>query len=172
MSQSELPAADGRQLLQMATATMNDLNSFRIAETLGPAKLPLKTDYELESPDRLQYTLATSAETIFVGSTQYSRDGPADPWKAESTSPIHVPTLIWEQGQSHAASIVGSEDVDGVMTQVVTFTEQLDGGPIWYRLWIDPHRLVRRAEMRAPGHFMDHHYFDFDGPISIFAPVT
>ena len=166
-----LPAADGSQLLQMATERMRQLHAFRITETLGPARIPLVTDYQLEAPDRLQYRLATGAETVFIGTTRYSRDGAADQWKAESTSPIQVPTLFWEQETSLGPRLVGSDQIDGVRTQVVTFFEELDGGPIWFRLWVDGQGLVRRAEMRAPGHFMDQHYFDFDGPITISAPA-
>lgn len=167
-----LPAPDGSQLLQVATQKMQQLHAFRIAETLGPARIPLHTDYELEAPDRLQYLLATGAETVFIGDTRYSRDAPTDQWKAEATSPIQVPTLIWEQETIQGARIVGSDQVDGVQTQIVGFFEELDGGPIWFRLWIDGQGLVRRAEMRAPGHFMDHRYFDFDVPISIVSPIA
>ena len=168
----DLPAADGSQLLQMATGRMDALHAFQITEILGPARVPLRTDYELEAPDRLHYTLATGAETIFVSGTRYSRDGPSDPWKAESTAPVKVPTLIWEQETNQGGRLDGSDTIDGVQTEIVTFSEELDGGPIWFRLWIDPQGLVRRAEMRAPGHFMDHHYFDFDGPISITVPTV
>jgi hypothetical protein len=167
----DLPAPDGSQLLQMATRKMQQLHAFRITEILGPGRTPLRTDYELEAPDRLQYSFATGAETVFVGATRYSRDGPADQWKAEYSAPIHVPSLIWEQETIQGARIVGTEQADGVQTQVVTFFEELDGGPIWFRLWIDSHGLVRRAEMRGPGHFMDHRYFDFDGQISIAPPI-
>ena len=125
----------------------------------------------LEAPDRLQYTLATGSETVFIGPTRYSRDTPTDHWTAEDTSPIHVPTLIWTQESIQGARIVGADETDGVPTQVVAFFEELDGGPIWFRLWIDAQGFVRRAEMRAPGHFMDHRYFDFDGAISIVAPI-
>ena len=166
-----LPAPDGSQVLQTATRKMQQLHAYRIAETLGPARIPLHTDYVLEAPDRLQYKLATGSETVFIGATRYSRDTPNDHWTAEDTSPVHVPTLIWTQETIQGARIVGADDTDGVATQVVTFFEELDGGPIWFRLWIDGQGLVRRAEMRAPAHFMDHQYFDFDGAISIVAPI-
>jgi hypothetical protein len=42
--------------------------------------------------------------------------------------------------------------------------------PVWFRLWIDSGGLVHRAEMRAPGHFMDHRYYGFDAPIAIRPP--
>ena len=166
-----LPTSDGRQLVQTATRKMQQLHAYRIAETLGPARIPLHTDYELQAPDRLQYMLATGAETVFIGATRYSRDGPADQWKAEDSLPIRVPTLIWTQETIQGAWIIGVDEADGVPTQVVAFFEELDGGPIWFRLWVDGQGFVRRAELRARGHFMDHRYFDFDGAISIVAPI-
>jgi len=45
-----------------------------------------------------------------------------------------------------------------------------DAAPIWFRLWVDPDGLVRRAEMRAAGHFMDQRYDHFDVPLAIEAP--
>ena len=45
-----------------------------------------------------------------------------------------------------------------------------DSAPIWFRLWVDADGLVRRAEMRAAGHFMDQRYGDFDAHLAIQAP--
>ena len=69
-----------------------------------------------------------------------------------------------------APRIVGAERVDGVRTEVVAFagTGSLS---IWFRLWVDGEGLVREAEMRAQGHFMNHRYFDFDAPIEIEPPA-
>ena len=41
---------------------------------------------------------------------------------------------------------------------------------MWFRLWVDASGHVHRAEMRAPGHFMDHRYYDYDAPIPIEPP--
>lgn len=43
----------------------------------------------------------------------------------------------------------------------------LGGASIWFRLWIDDEGLVRRAEVRAQGHVMDHTYSEFNSPIEI-----
>jgi hypothetical protein len=69
------------------------------------------------------------------------------------------------------AHIVGADTVDGVETHVLTFFLDLPQTPVWFRLWSDPSGLVRRASMRAQGHFMDHRYTDFDGAISIEPPI-
>ena len=41
---------------------------------------------------------------------------------------------------------------------------------MWFKLCIDGDGLVRRAEMRAQGHFMDHRYFAFNEPVTIEPP--
>jgi hypothetical protein len=66
---------------------------------------------------------------------------------------------------------VGEDRVDGPQATVVSFAGGQPGTPIWFRLWIDPQGLVRRAEMRAQGHFMNDHYYDFGAPFAISAPV-
>jgi hypothetical protein len=67
--------------------------------------------------------------------------------------------------------LVGHESVGGRRTTVLSFYGPIQGAPAWFRLWIDPKGYVRKAEMRAQGHFMDHHFFDFDSSISIRRPV-
>jgi len=61
----------------------------------------------------------------------------------------------------------------------VCFTPQatelaLGGGdqdlPVWFRLWIDGDGYVHQAQMRAPGHFLDNRYYDYDEPITFEPP--
>ena len=68
--------------------------------------------------------------------------------------------------------IVGQEELDGVRTSVLSFLGGSGSVPFWYRLWVDEEGLVRRAEIRAQGHFMDHRYFDFDAPLSVEQPAS
>jgi hypothetical protein len=68
--------------------------------------------------------------------------------------------------------MLGKEEVDGIRTTVLSFIGGSRNIPIWYRLWVDSEVLVRRAEMRAQGHFMDHLYFEFDGPPQVTPPVA
>jgi hypothetical protein len=69
------------------------------------------------------------------------------------------------------AHIVGSEYVDDLQTQVVTFFLDLPQTPVWFRLSVDGSGLVHRASMRAKGHFMDHTYTDVDAPLSVEPPA-
>ncbi len=70
-----------------------------------------------------------------------------------------------------SACLLDSEKVEGIELKVLGFFEDRNGLRIWFKQWIDPEGLVRRAEMRAQGHFMDHRYFDFDAPFEINSPV-
>ena len=60
--------------------------------------------------------------------------------------------------------------MNGIDVTVVGFFGGNARTPVWFRLWIDNAGLVRRAEMRAPGHFMDQDFSGFDAPSSIVAP--
>jgi hypothetical protein len=116
--------------------------------------------------------LTTGPETVTIGATRYSRKTPAAPWEiAEGIPATEVPSLIWSPPPFTAPRMVGSAGVEGRPVQVISFFEDCGGTPIWFKLWIDPEGLVRRAEMRAHGHFMDNRYLDFHAPIDIEPPT-
>ena len=82
-----------------------------------------------------------------------------------------MPKFTWDYFRPFiGAHIVGRETVDGVPTSIISFAGGQGGTPIWFRLWVDPKGLVRRAEMRAPGHFMNDRYYDYDAPFWIEPP--
>ena len=86
--------------------------------------------------------------------------------------PLTVPSFIWDYFRPFVdVRIVGSARVAGVHTTIVSFADGQPGTPIWFRLWIDSQGIVRYAEMRAPGHFMNDTYYDFDAPFTITAPT-
>ena len=165
-----LPAPDGTALVQSVQLAMHKLNTYRLDETLGPARVPLQTMYEFQAPDRLSYQLSTGGQTVIVGSVRYSRSNPTGPWLAEATLPIKVPEFAWDSAPIQDARIMSATAPGG--EQVVSFFEALYGSPVWFRLTIGGDGLVSQAEMRARGHFMDHRYFDLDGAFSIVPPVA
>jgi hypothetical protein len=171
-----LPAPDGTALLQQVQDRMHQLHTYRVAETLGPATPPLRASYLFEAPDRMQLNFADGETTVWVGPTRYTREADSATWQAEEFGPaLPVPSFVWDLPESGGTyigpHIVGVESVDGVQTQILTFSFDLPQTPVWFRLWSDASGLVHRASMRAQGHFMDHRYTDFDTPISIEAPV-
>jgi len=171
-----LPAPDGTALLQQVQDHMHQLHTYRVDETLGPATPPLRAAYVFEAPDRMQLTPANGETTVWVGPTRYTRQVDSGTWQAEDFgTSLPVPSFVWDipdsGGTYVGAHIVGADTVDGVETHVLTFFLDLPQTPVWFRLWSDTSGLVRRASMRAQGHFMDHHYTDFNSALSIEPPV-
>ena len=167
----DLPAPDGRALLDKLDSRMARVDSLRYDEVLGPVDPPLRSTAEIVVPDRLTFTIWTlDRETVRIGDMMYQREGDGA-WEVEQGPPVQVPSYIWDYPGKVAPRIIGTDNVDDVRTDVVSFFIDHSSGPIWYRLWVDDEGLVRRAEMRARGHFMDHRYYDFGAPITINPPV-
>jgi hypothetical protein len=171
-----LPAPNGSAVLQQVQDRMHHLHTYRVDETLGPATPPLRAAYAFEAPDRMQLTPANGETTVWVGPTRYTRQVNSGTWQAEDFgTSLPVPSFVWDIPESGGmyvgAHVVGAETVDGVETNVLTFFLDLPQTPVWFRLWPDASGLVRRASMRAEGHFMDHRYTDFDTALSIEPPV-
>jgi hypothetical protein len=170
----ELPAPDGSSLLDRAQEQIHQLQTYRLYETLSAGLgTTIPATYEYQAPDRLRSLVNGETESIWIGTDRYTRDHPRGPWQVEKGGPsIPVPAFIWDYFKPFVdPHILGKGTVDGVRTTIVSFTDGQKGTPIWFRLWIDPEGLVRRAEMRAPGHFMNDRYYDFDEPITISAPT-
>src|SRR5207302_1699272 len=82
--------------------------------------------------------------------------------------PLPVPSFIWDYFKPYLdVRVIGSARVDGDPTKIVAFVGGTGGTPVWFRLWIDPAGMIRRAMMRAIGHFMDHRYYDFNARFAI-----
>ncbi|MGH9013222.1 MAG: copper resistance protein CopC [Acidimicrobiia bacterium] len=167
-----LPAPDATSLLDRFSRRMDALDTYRLEEVFRPANPPIRSRWTIVAPDRLHIDFATGAETVRISSTTYSHE-PGQPWERSQGPQLKVPSHIWDVPERRAAHIVGTEPVDGVTTQILSFvasTSTEGGSPIWYRLWVDDSGLVRRGEMRTEGHFMDHHYLDFDAPLTVEPP--
>jgi len=169
----KLPAPDGSALVQRSQTRIHQLQTYRLSETLSSGLATIPSQYAFQAPSRMESSVNQS-QTIWIGGTRYTRDKPGDAWQVERGGPsIPVPSFIWDYFKPFVdPRIVGEDQVDGVRTTVVSFAGGRQGTPIWFRLWIDPKGLVRRAEMRAQGHFMNDRYFDFDAPITITPPST
>jgi hypothetical protein len=123
------------------------------------------------APDLARIDVEDRSTTVFVGRTRYLREG-TGPWQVQKNAPsLTVPIFVWDSFRPWVAPwIVGSERVDGRPARVLSFFGSSGDTPAWFRLWIGGDGLVRRAQMRAQGHFMDQQYGDFDAPIQIQAP--
>jgi hypothetical protein len=167
-----LPAEDGSALLDEAQEVMHGLRTYRLNETLSSGLAVVRSRYAFVAPDRMQSVVGGKAEAIWVGNTRYTRDRSEATWKVQSGPPIPVPSFIWDYFEPYLdIRVIGRERVHGAEATIVSFFGQAGGTPVWFRLWIDPDGQVRLAEMRAPGHFMDHRYHDFDASIRIEPPT-
>ncbi len=167
-----LPAPSGRPTLARALSAMDHLSSATMTEQLRHAtdNRPLVADYRFRAPDTFAYTLG-GTERATVGDHTYERDQPGGAWTTEQGGDFSWPAGYFASfwGPGIAARVIGQDQVDGHDTDVVAFLRpEL---PAWFRVWVDgKDGLVRREEMRAEGHIMDHRWTGFDQPVDIAVP--
>jgi len=168
-----LPAPDATAELHRAITAQQHLASARVHETLQSAETApvIVADYRFRAPDTFAFTTQGSDE-VDIGSHSYRRDAPSQPWTLADTGfPFRWPAPYFRQfwGAGVAARIVGSATVDGVPSVIVAFARP--DLPAWFRIWVgDTDGLVRREEMLAEGHVMQHTYSDFDRVPAITPP--
>lgn len=167
----DLPAPDGTELFRRMQERMHELRTYRLEETLSSGRARIRSTYEFQAPDRMRIELDTGLRNVTLGGTRYLREGPDARWEKGDALPPRVPFFIWDTAREVSPRIVGKGRVEGVSTTILSFYGPSGRIPIWYRLWVDGEGLVRRAEMRAQGHFMDHRYFAFDDPFTIEPPL-
>jgi copper transport protein len=168
-----LPAPDGSAALARTLAAEEGLKSAVMTERLtgsvgGPAYV---STYRFEAPDRAQISLNDTTQ-ILIGEQRFSQQGNG-PWE-KSTFP--APGFSWPSGYyrdfwhgAMAVRLLGTEMVDGVPCQVITFLRP--DVPAWFRISArESDGVVWREEMRAEGHIMDHTFTDLNGPITVRAP--
>lgn len=168
-----LPAADGSAALARTLAAEEGLKSAVMTERLsgsvgGPTYV---STYRFQAPDRAEITLNDSTQ-ILIGEERFSRQGNV-PWEKSVFPP---PGFSWPTGYYRdfwqgavAVRIVGTETVDGVPCQIIMFLRP--DVPAWFRIWVgQADGIVKREEMRAEGHLMDHTFAELNGPISIQPP--
>lgn len=169
-----LPAAEPRALFERAQERMHRLRTFRLDQVLGPADPPVQARYSYQAPGSMQLETRGS-ETIWMGTTRYTRDSPGGPWRREEVGlTLDVPRFAWDAPNTPpvALHLLGASQQDGAATREVAFFMEMGKLPVWFVLWIDDDGLVRRAEMMTRGHFMEDRYHDFDAPLTIAAPPS
>jgi copper transport protein len=170
-----LPAASGEELLQKTIGAMGALTSYRLQEDLTSGLgTTVHATYAFAAPNSFESDVEQQGRTfrtVWIGDTRYTREGNGA-WKVEHGAPaVPVPTYIWDSFRPYRdVRILGRARLDGDRTTEIAFAGGTTDLPVWFRLWVDSSGLVHRAEMRAPGHFMDHRYYDYDAPITIEPP--
>ncbi len=170
----KLPVPDGSQVLGQMMTRMHGLMTYRLDETLSSGLAVVPSRYAFQAPDRLESIVTESSggsRMVWIGGTRYLRQGDGQWQVLHGGPPPDVPSFIWDFFRPFIdARILGRATVGGVPTRIVAFFGKSGVTPVWFRLWIDREGMVRQAQMRAQGHFMDDRYYDFDGPISIEPP--
>ena len=164
-----LPAPDARGLVDRVRRLMHALRTYRLDETLRPARVPLAVTYAFQAPDRLEYGVSGGGQTVIVGRQEFTRDSAGAPWHAENMPAVQVPSFVWDGAPVVAPRVLSPASGAGAL-QELSFYEDQDGVPVWFELWVDGQGLVERAAMRAQAHFMTHRYYDFDSPLTIAPP--
>lgn len=172
-----LPAEDGTALVDQATTRMKQLNTYRYEEVFGPVEPPFLSRWEVAAPDRL-HGVATQGQEVYreiirIADRRWMRQAPDAAWEGgEPGGPtVQSNRFIWDYPGRTAARIIDTDTVEDTPTRVASFFVLVgDDLPIWYTLWIDGDRQVRRAEMRAQDHFMERHYRDVNAPVTIQPP--
>jgi copper transport protein len=170
-----LPAASGEEPLQRTIGAMGALTSYRLQEDLTSGLgTTVHATSAFAAPNSFESDVeqqGSTFRTVWIDDTRYTREGNGT-WKVEHGAPaVPVPTYIWDSFRPYRdVRILGRTTLDGVRTIEIAFAGGTSDLPVWFRLWVDSSGLVHRGEMRAPGHFMDHRYFDYDAPITIEPP--
>ena len=170
-----LPAVSGEDLLQQTIGAMGALSTYRLQEDLTSGLgTTVHATYAFTAPNSFESDVeqqGSTFRTVWIDDTRYTREGNGA-WKVERGAPaVPVPTYIWDSfGPYLDVRILGRATLDGVRSTEIAFAGGDSDLPVWFRLWVDASGLVHRAEMRAPGHFMDHRYFYYDARITIEAP--
>lgn len=174
MSTIDLPAPDGGAELDRAIGSMETLNSAAMVERLkgavdGPETV---SSYRFMAPDAFEIQVRQRRQ-IVIGTRSFRKAQPGDPW-VEGTWPGDG--FRWPKGYyrdfwrgARGVSVLGEGQADGVPSVIVGFVRP--DLPAWFRLFIGDDGLVRRQEMRAQGHIMDHILSELNAPIEIEPPI-
>jgi hypothetical protein len=169
----QVPAPSGQALLAQAQSRMHRLHSYRDHNTLfGGSGPTIVTDTVAQAPDRAQWTVDGN-DTIWIGTTQYTRAGPTQPWsRTTGLDAARYPWFIWDPFAPLVdAHVIGQAVIDGTPTTEVAFFGSDPSIPVWFDVWIAPGGLVLQSQMLAQAHFMHDTYSAFDDPVSIAAPI-
>jgi hypothetical protein len=170
-----LPAPSGARELARALRAEAGLRSAQLHETLrsaadGPV---IAANYSFHAPDAISFT-TTGSQQIDIGTRSFERAQPSEPWTEQPAGagfrwPDPYFRDVWEPAT--APRIVGTGEVDGVPARIVAFVRP--DLPAWFRIWVGiSDGRVRREEMRAESHLMDHTYFNLNSAAPVRPPSS
>jgi hypothetical protein len=158
----------GDSLLRQVNRTMGALRTLRYRQRLSAGRgSAVEARYTIQAPDRITFETSSGARVVIVGPNRWDWQG--DRWvKAGFPNPgVRLPAYPWEG--AGGPRLLGRAIVRGVPVRVLALVNP-DGGPAWFRLFVEPGGRVVSLEMLAPGHFMSETYTGFDEPLTIRPP--
>jgi putative copper export protein len=166
-----LPAKDGTTLARSATAQMNQLRTYRVAEVLSG----FRSAYTYARPHRLWLRTWYGdgvQQSLWLGSSLYEKTSPGAPWRLKSKGTLApVPYFNWDPFKPLVdVHIVGTGTVSGMPVTIMTAFGGHGSDPdsVWFTLSVDRKTgRVLRSQMWAPNHFMDDRYHAFNQPPSL-----
>ncbi len=168
-----LPARSGDALLAQLETAMKALTAYQVSEVLSSGTATIHALYSSDAPDRTTWTINDAGTTIWIGTAQYTQDGPGQPWQQQQTPVANtVPSFVWDYYRPLSnAYVIGQDVLDGVPTTMVTAFGTYLSTPIWFTFWVDAGGRARQVAMDAPGHFMTDTYTSYNKPVDIVAPA-
>jgi hypothetical protein len=169
-----LPAPSGAAMVAQFEVAMHGLTAYQYSEVLSSGITTVSAEYASTAPDRTMWTVAHTSQTILIGSTEYTRDAPGNPWHIQAgLSQNRVPSFVWDFFEPLSnAHILGHTLLGGVPTTMVAGFGNKFASPIWFTFWVDAAGRVRQVAMDAPGHFMIDTYTSYNHPAAIEAPAA
>lgn len=169
-----IPATDGGAELRRAIDAMETLSRARMREELRGAEdsEPTISEYAFQAPNTFEIRIRDRHE-IIVGETSYT-EKPGGGWQKEErpgldfTWPRNYYRDFWRSARG--VMVLGTDEIDGVPSKIVSFVRpEL---PAWFQIWVgEADGLVRRQEMRAEGHIMDHSLRELNGQFEVEPPT-
>ena len=166
-----LPAKDGTTLTRSASALMNGLDTYRVAEVLSG----FRSAYTYARPHQLwirTWYADGVQQSLWLGSSLYVKTGRGAPWQLKSASTLApVPYFNWDPFRPLVDThILRTGTLSGVPVTVVSAFGGHGSDPdsVWFTLWVDRKTgRVLRSQMWAPNHFMDDRFYAFNRPADI-----
>jgi hypothetical protein len=151
-------------LVRRAGAAYRGLRSVSYAEHLASSpQNALVARWTIEGPDRVEYSIAGSAQGIVVGPRRWDRQKPAGRWVESSQTPLQQPATQWTQAAN--AYVIART----ATTTTVSFVDSTV--PAWFTVVLDSRTLRPRVlHMTAAAHFMTDRYLAFNEPRAIRPP--
>jgi len=132
-----LPAPDGTQLLARVEQRMHALTSYRLDQSLDSGSDTVRTIYECRAPDQMRARSTGGFQIVWAGGTEYIERAPGAGWIVQPGGPsFPVLSFVWDYMPDEIVDprIVGTTDVGGVETTVLSFFGPVGSAAYWFRL--------------------------------------